>query len=151
MIHRLEQEQIIPAPLERVWAYFATPANLDEMTPDHLRFRIVHGAGEAMHQGQLIEYRVRVAPLVWTTWLTEIRQVREGAFFVDEQRAGPYRFWYHEHRFEAIPGGVRMTDRVTYDVGLGPLGALLHRFWIRPRLEGIFAFRRAQVARLFPG
>jgi ligand-binding SRPBCC domain-containing protein len=149
MIHTLSQDQLIPATLERVWAYFATPANLNEMTPPDLKFQSVGEPAVPMRTGQLITYRIRLMPAIWTSWLTEIRDVQEGVGFVDEQRVGPYKFWHHEHRFSSVPGGVRMTDLVTYDIGYGPIGELLHPLWIRPKLERIFAFRRAKVHELF--
>lgn len=149
MCAELIREQIIPADLEPVWNYFATPRNLDALTPPDLRFRILSAVPERMHPGLLIEYRISPLPGVWLRWLTEIRHVREGSYFVDEQRFGPYRFWYHEHHFEKVPGGVRMTDRVTYEVGWGPFGWLAERCWVRRRLEKIFEFRAAKVREIF--
>lgn len=70
-------------------------------------------------------------------------------YFVDEQRLGPYRFWYHEHSFEAISFGTKMTDRVTYVIPYGPLGDLLNHFWIARRLDGIFEFRRKTIIEMF--
>lgn len=146
---QLLRQQVIRAEPARVWAFFATPRNLDALTPPDLRFRILSDLPARMYAGQLIEYRISPVPGLWLRWLTEIRHVREGEYFVDEQRAGPYRLWYHEHHFEAVPGGVRMTDRVTYDVGWGPAGWLAERLWVRRQLDGIFDFRRQRVDELF--
>lgn len=146
---RLYHQQFIPADLARVWEFFATPRNLDVLTPPDLRFRILDEVPDRMYAGQLIEYRISPVPGVWLRWLTEIRHVREGEYFVDEQRAGPYRLWYHEHRFERRPGGVMMTDRVTYEVGWGPAGWLAEKLWVRRQLAHIFACRRRQVAAHF--
>ncbi len=149
MPHVLQREQFIPADPGRVWAFFATPRNLDELTPPDLRFQI-RGEGPArMYAGQLIEYRISPLPGVWLPWLTEIRHVREGELFVDEQRRGPYRRWYHEHHFAAVDGGIHMTDRVTYDVGWGFAGAMAHACWVRRKLAHIFDYRRARVAARF--
>ncbi len=147
----LLRTQFIPAAPEAVWAFFATPRNLDAMTPPDLRFRILGELPARMYPGQLIEYRISPLPGIWLRWLTEIRHVREGSYFVDEQRAGPYRFWYHEHHFEPVPGGVRMTDRVTYEVGWGPAGWLAEKLWVRRQLEHIFAYRRERVVARFGG
>lgn len=148
---QLLRTQLIPADPASVWDFFSTPRNLDYLTPPGLRFRILSDLPARMYQGQLIEYRISPLPGVWLRWLTEIRHVREGAYFVDEQRAGPYRFWYHEHHFEPVSGGVRMTDRVTYEVGWGPLGWLADRLWVRRQLEHIFDHRRERVATHFGG
>jgi ligand-binding SRPBCC domain-containing protein len=148
-VYRLIRQQFIPAPIERVWAYFATPANLNEMTPPDLDFEIVCGGEPSMYEGQIIEYRVRFLPFVRSLWLTEIVHVTECRSFVDEQRLGPYRFWYHEHLFEPVEGGVQMTDRLTYALLFGALGDLVHALWVRRKLEHIFDFRRQKVAQIF--
>ena len=149
MIHRLYRQQIVSAPLEEVWAYFATPKNLNEMTPDDMKFEIVYGGEGKMRQGQLIEYRVQFMPFVKSRWLTEIAHVREGSYFVDEQRIGPYRFWYHEHHFAAVDGGTQITDQVTYVMPFGFLGEIVHALWVGRRLKSIFDFRAVKVQELF--
>ncbi|RXK54328.1 hypothetical protein ESB00_00020 [Oleiharenicola lentus] len=146
---QLFQQQFIPADPAAVWEFFATPKNLDELTPPDLRFAIRSDLPPRMFAGQLIEYRISPVRGVWLHWLTEIRHVREGRYFVDEQRAGPYAFWYHEHHFEPVAGGVMMTDRVTYDVGWGPFGWLADKLWVRRQLEHIFAYRRQRVEARF--
>lgn len=148
---QLYHQQFIPADSAAVWSFFATPRNLDELTPPDLRFRIQGEVPERMYAGQLIEYRISPLPGVWLRWLTEIRHVREGEYFVDEQRIGPYRLWYHEHHFEPAPGGVMMTDRVTYEVGWGPAGGLADKLWVRRKLGHIFAYRRQRVVARFGG
>lgn len=151
MRHQLHREQFIPAAPAAVWEFFATPRNLNELTPPQLKFRIVGEAAEAMHSGQLIEYRISLFPGLWMRWLTEIRDVETGVFFADEQRKGPYKFWRHEHRFVPANGGVLMTDHITYDVGWGLVGRLVERIWVRRQLAQIFDYRFARVARRFGG
>lgn len=148
-MHTLHREQFIPAPLAEVWTYFATPQNLNALTPPAMDFAI-EGNPAPMFAGQLIAYRIRLGPGVRVRWLTEIRHVQEQAFFVDEQRLGPYRLWYHEHRFEAVRGGVHMTDHVTYALPFGPLGLLVHALWVRRTLRQIFDFRHTAVAARWP-
>lgn len=149
MIYTLETIQTIPADLDSVWAYFATPRNLNEMTPPDMAFEFVRGGDEPMYAGQVIEYRVTIVPGVRVRWLTQITHVRERSYFIDEQRVGPYRLWVHEHRFEPVEDGVRMTDRVTYALPFGPLGILAHAAFVRRRLEAIFDFRRRKVMEVF--
>ncbi len=152
MIHRLHREQVVRGDPARIWEFFASPANLDTLTPTSLSFRIIGSTAPRMFAGQLIEYRIGVLPGVTTRWLTEITHVREGEFFVDEQRIGPYRLWHHEHHYTPIPGGggLRMVDVVTYEVGFGLLGELLHAVWIRRQLQTIFDFRTRRIEELFP-
>jgi ligand-binding SRPBCC domain-containing protein len=149
MIHYLEREQIITAPLGRVWDFFADPRNLNDITPADMKFEIVAGGEGSMFPGQLIEYRIQFVRGMQSVWLTEIAHVREPEYFVDEQRIGPYRFWYHEHSFETVEAGVKVSDKVSYATPFGIIGELMHWLWIRRRLRGIFDFRRDKIASLF--
>jgi ligand-binding SRPBCC domain-containing protein len=149
MIYTLHREQVISAPAERVWAYFATPRNLNEMTPPDMAFEFVHGGNEPMYPGQVIAYKVAILPGVRVRWLTQITHLEPGQRFIDEQRTGPYRLWIHEHNFEPLPNGVRMTDHVTYALPFSLLGDLTHALYIRRRLAQIFDYRRDKVDALF--
>ena len=50
--------------------------------------------------------------------------------FVDEQTAGPFRRWWHEHRFEAVPSGTRMTDVVGFESPAGPIGRAVNAVFL---------------------
>jgi len=149
MIHYLRREQVIPAPVEKVWDYFCNPKNLNEITPPDMNFAILRGGDVKMYEGQIIEYRVEFFRGVRSLWLTEISHVRDGAYFVDEQRLGPYHFWYHEHDFKACPGGTEMTDHVAYVIPFGLLGDVLNAIWIARKLEKIFDYRKQKIIELF--
>jgi ligand-binding SRPBCC domain-containing protein len=157
MIQRLIREQIVYGDPAHIWDFFAAPQNLNVITPDSLSFEIIGDVAPRMFPGQMIEYRVGVLPGLRTRWLTEITHVRDGEYFVDEQRLGSYRLWHHEHHFAPLPAGdasspqgVTTLDRVTYEVGWGPLGDALHALWIRRQLATIFDFRARKIAQLFP-
>lgn len=148
-IHVLEREQRLALGIGAAWDFFASPRNLDEITPPELGFRIVHLPGERMYEGQIIGYRVKIAPGLWVPWVTEIKAVEEGKSFIDEQRSGPYRFWHHRHSFEEVEGGVAMRDLVHYALPGGPVGGLAHRVFVRRKLERIFDYRREVLAARF--
>ncbi len=148
-LHTLEQKQTLPISLDEAWEFFSSPANLDAITPDDLGFHITSPLAGKMFDGQIITYRVRIAPLIHVTWVTEIKCVEECRAFVDEQRFGPYKFWHHRHEFEAVPGGVLMRDKVHYALPFGPFGAIAHALFVRRKLEWIFAFRRKLLVSRF--
>jgi ligand-binding SRPBCC domain-containing protein len=149
MIYTLQREQTIPASIEDVWDYFATPRNLNEMTPPDMAFEFLHGGDEPMYAGQIIAYKVAILPGARVRWLTQITHVNQSYSFIDEQRAGPYQLWIHEHRFDPLPNGVHMIDHVTYALPFGPLGDLVHALYVRKRLDYIFDYRREKVKSLF--
>lgn len=150
-MHLLEREQVLPVSLDQAWEFFSSPRNLNEITPPELGFRIESCEDKPLFDGQIITYRVRLAPLVWVRWVTEIKSVVVRSSFIDEQRAGPYRFWHHRHVFEEVDGGVRMTDTVHYSVGFWFLGEIAHALFVRPKLARIFQFRRDLLSQRFAG
>lgn len=143
--HLLEREQLIPAPLDRVFAFFSDAANLQRLTPAYLNFRILTPLPIVMRVGTLIDYRISLHGLP-LRWRTRISVWEPGVRFVDEQLKGPYRLWIHEHTFEATSDGTIARDSVRYAHFGGPL---VHRYFIRPKLEEIFDFRKAAMGEVF--
>ncbi len=145
----LDASMFLPLPLERVFPFFADARNLEAITPKALRFKILTPPPLDMKPGLIIDYSIRIRgiPMRWRSEITEYQPPRR---FVDEQRRGPYKLWHHEHLFEPAIGpsgepGTTIRDRVTY-IPRG--GALLHRLFVRPELDRIFAFRQDVIRRL---
>jgi ligand-binding SRPBCC domain-containing protein len=147
--HTLHRVQRFPGALGAAWEFFATPRNLDRITPPWLRFELLSSAPDRMCAGLLIHYRLRPMCGIPVTWTTEIVEVDEPRRFVDVQSKGPYLAWRHEHHFREVPGGVEMEDRVHYALPGGMLGEPAHVYIVRPRLARIFEFRRRTVEELF--
>jgi len=144
-IRRLEVEQWFPRPIDEVFAFFADAHNLDAITPPWLHFRIMTPAPIAMAAGTLIDYRLRLhrVPIRWRTRITAWEPPTR---FVDCQIRGPYRQWLHEHMFESREGGTWMRDRIDYSLWGFGLEALLHRYFVGPDVQAIFAYRREKLA-----
>lgn len=140
-VHHLKREIILPMSLEEAWDFFSSPRNLEELTPPDLSFRITHLPSEKMYSGEIITYKIMVAPAIWLGWVTEIKAVEDRKQFVDEQRSGPYRFWHHLHTFEEVEGGVKVGDLVHYSLGWGLFGEIAHSLFVKKKLAGIFDFR----------
>ncbi|MBB5035382.1 SRPBCC family protein [Prosthecobacter vanneervenii] len=152
-VHTLFHQQIIPAPLPEVWAFFSNPRNLSRITPPGMGFSTEEkDLPDAIRPGLMITHRLRPLLGIPMTWLTEITHVVEGRRFVDEQRVGPYAVWHHEHDFEDLGDGrTQTTDRVTYVMPFGPLGELAHPWLVAPELKRVFAHREKAMREIFPG
>ncbi|MCB0646048.1 MAG: SRPBCC family protein [Saprospiraceae bacterium] len=146
---KLECKQFLPLSLEEAWAYFSSPANLNEITPDDMSFEITSGNEHQFYEGMFITYKV--APLlgIKLNWVTEITKIKPGSFFIDEQRMGPYNIWHHEHHFVEKDGGVEMTDLLWYDVGMGPIGKLAEAVFVDQKVKSIFDYRYKKLEQLF--
>lgn len=147
--HVLEQHQRLALAPAAAWSFFADPANLPLITPPDLNFVVTGGGQQPIYPGQIITYTVSPILGIPLAWMTEITQVREGAYFIDEQRLGPYALWHHQHHFRAIAGGVEMRDLIHYRLPAGILGRLAHAVAVRRQLAGIFRYRQQVLARRF--
>jgi ligand-binding SRPBCC domain-containing protein len=66
--------------------------------------------------------------------------------FVDEQIAGPFASFRHEHLFESVAIGTRMVDRVEFAAPFGLLGSVVERIVLRRYLMRLISDRNAAVA-----
>jgi ligand-binding SRPBCC domain-containing protein len=149
-IHSIKTVQTIPVSLDKAWLFFSDPANLSDITPTSMGFRIISKHhGERLYAGQIIEYTVRPLLGIPLYWMTEITHVEAGKYFIDEQRFGPYSLWHHQHHFTEVPGGVEMTDIIHYKLPFWLLGDLANRLFVRKQLQEIFRFRYQKIAELF--
>ncbi len=148
-LYRLHTIQDLPTSKDQAWDFLSDPKNLKIITPDYMGFNILSGADRKMFPGQIIQYIVTPVAGIPTKWVTEITHVKEGEYFVDEQRFGPYALWHHKHFIESIPGGVRMEDIVDYKLPFGVLGQLVHPILVKSKLKEIFEYRKQKLIELF--
>ena len=142
----LQAETVVPSSIDEVAPWFETPANLTLMTPPFMAFEIQQE--EPMGVDAEISYRIRLfgVPMRWTS---RIPVFEPGVRFVDTQIKGPYRLWWHEHRFVAVDGGTRIIDIVHYRVPVPVLGRFANWLWVGPTLLRIFSFRYHTMTQRF--
>ncbi|MCA9398423.1 MAG: SRPBCC family protein [Candidatus Omnitrophica bacterium] len=148
-IFTLTKHQFIPIPIEKAWEFFSNPHNLSEITPPDLALNIKTNNSSKIYSGMLIEYNVKPLFGLSCRWLTEIKHVCEPYFFIDEQRFGPYKFWYHQHFFKPVHGGVEIEDVVHYAIPFPGIDRLMNRWIVRKKLEQIFEYRRRVINNKF--
>lgn len=104
---------------------------------------------EKMYPGMIITYKVSPVLGIKLDWMTEITQVKDQEYFIDEQRFGPYQFWHHQHHFKAITGGVEMNDILTYGIPMGIFGKMANSIFVASKVQQIFDYRKKKVIELF--
>lgn len=146
--HTLSSSHHIPADIDRVWDFFSRAQNLGRVTPRSVGFDI-HTPDPKTESGAVIDYTVRPLFGIPTGWRTRIESVDAPHQFLDVQEKGPYKSWVHEHRFTEVDGGVRVDDRVEYEMPFGPLGSLAHRMAVEKQLQYVFDFRATAIDNIF--
>jgi uncharacterized protein len=146
LVRTLQREQLVAAPLDDVFEFFAQARNLESLTPPTLRFALRSPAAATL-AGTRIGYRLRLHGVPFG-WETLIARWRPPDCFVDVQLRGPYALWEHSHIFERRGGVTMMRDRVDYALPFHPLSALVQRF-VRRDVEAIFDFRARTIRERF--
>ena len=148
---RKEWTITIPQPLDKMWDFFSRPENLNELTPKEVSFEILSPvAGLEMYPGMVVQYRISPFLGIKFDWVTEITQIREKEFFIDDQRVGPYALWHHQHHFRAIDDNhTEMKDILHYQVPFGPIGSIANWLFVERQVNEIFRFREAAIREYF--
>lgn len=140
-------EQFVPYPPEKLFEFFKSAHNLEEITPPTLSFKIENISTKDIEQGTKIDYKLKIHG-VPARWKTEIDEWKPPFKFVDNQLEGPYSLWHHTHEFRPFCGGTLMVDRVRYKLPLGYMGWLMAHHFVRKDIENIFKFRRGFISNL---
>lgn len=133
----LHRESVVDAPIDETFTFFSDAANLERLTPPWLNFTIRTPTPVTMREGAEIDYEIVLHGLK-IPWRSRIDVWEPGVRFVDRQVLGPYRWWHHEHRFEAIDGRTRVIDHVEFIPRVRVISG-----WLAGRdVERIFTFRQ---------
>ena len=145
-----QTKQIVKTDMASCWDFFSNPANLSTITPPDMNFRIrFPDPMPLMYQGLVIQYTVSPLLGIPLNWITEITQVREFEYFVDNQVKGPFKVWHHQHFFKETAEGKEMRDEVNFELPFGKLGEFAGLWIVRKRVEAIFSFRRSVIEKKF--
>lgn len=171
MVHRLEFQHWVHAPVERVFRFFANPGNLPRIMPPESRTELLRvtlapppgiPAAQATITDQeplagtgsevLTSFRLIPFLPVRGYWTARIVEFEWNRYFVDVQEKGPFRSFRHRHETEAeVREGVCGTlvrDVIDYEVGWGVLGGLARRFFVEPQIRKTFAYRQRALEKL---
>ncbi|CAN5505726.1 SRPBCC family protein [soil metagenome] len=148
-MNKLVQTQFLSISISEAWDFFATPKNLNKVTPAEMHFEITSDLPEKMYEGLMITYKIKPMLNISIDWWTEITFIKENEYFVDEQRKGPYRIWHHEHHFKEAEGGVLMTDILFYDIGRSIFGWIAGHIFVHKKVKQIFEYRKKALDKYF--
>ena len=149
-MYQIKRKQDIPVSLIQAWDFFSVIDNLAKITPEHMNFNILSrsDAGE-MYPGMIVTYKISPALNITIKWTTEITQIKEHNYFIDNIIKGPFKIWHHEHHFKQIENGTEIKDVLYYDIPFGFIGRILHKIFIKKRVEEIFNYREEKIKELF--
>ncbi|MFA0742850.1 MAG: hypothetical protein DFNUSKGM_002982 [Candidatus Fervidibacter sacchari] len=135
----------ISAPIAVVVAFHGDPANLVALTPFPVRVKLI-SAPRLLRAGDEVEFCVWVG-FIPIRWVARIVQIDE-ASFTDVQILGPFRHWFHRHRFVPQSDGTTLiVDEIDAALSWHPIRLLVGLLmWLG--LPLLFAYRRKATQRL---
>jgi ligand-binding SRPBCC domain-containing protein len=155
MRHTFQTEQWLPYPREKVFAFFADPANLAPLLPKWQRARVERAyyvgppgvGGVVAGEGSVITISFRPVPLVplRLEWDAYIAEFCWNEYFCDEQRRGPFQYFHHCHRIRDERNGSVVRDEVEYELPLGLLGDLANGLAVRRQIRALFRYRQRML------
>lgn len=148
-VYRLEYEQFVPYPVEDIFGFFEKAENLEQLTPENLKFKILTPSPVKMNVGRLIDYTIKIFGINFH-WRTMITDYYKNKKFIDEQLKGPYAFWHHTHSFKSVNDGTQINDKILYSLPFGVFGRIVHALVVKSELSKIFDYRQKVMNRLFP-
>lgn len=93
--------------------------------------------------------------VTWRAWhfgtpwqlTSRITAINRPHGFIDEQVRGPFHRFHHEHLFEPVGSGSRMTDIVEFEAPAGWLGRLAERLVLASYIRTLIEERNRYLAR----
>jgi ligand-binding SRPBCC domain-containing protein len=145
----------IPATAEQVYRWHAEPGTLERLTPPWEDARVMEDTGGIEQTGSRVTLCVRIGPFK-QRWVAEHTASEPGRMFRDTMIRGPFPHWEHTHNFIPDrpvtpdgPGACWLEDCVEYVLPLGALGRLVAGWYVRRKLDRLFAYRHTVTREAF--
>ena len=171
MTHHFETEHVLPISIDRVFRFFANPANLPRIMPpstgvELLCVKLLPPPGVSAVSatvatqeslagiGSEIIVSVRILPFLpfRMQWIAKITEFEWNHHFADVQKKGPFKSFHHRHELLAETrngvNGTVVCDQIDYEVGFGLLGRLAQKFLISSQLRRTFDYRHLTLEKL---
>jgi len=139
-------ESKINAPRNVVWEWHNQEGAFDRLTPPWENLESI-SAPEDLSPGGTRIIKMKVGPIKMK-WVAEHTDLIEGELFADRMVRGPFKRWWHTHRF--IEHGKEVTivrDEVSYDIPFGFLGRLFGGRYVRKMIDNMFTSRSISLQR----
>ena len=137
------QVSVLPTSVEELTAFHNRPDVLRRLTMPPLVLQVLRDARTSLTQGE-IEFRLWFGPIP-VRWFARHTNGPIPTSFKDIQVKGPLAIWEHEHLFESVPGGAKLTDRITIEHRKGLAGWLTRLAFDGLPLRMLFTYRHWQT------
>ena len=125
--------------MENIIAFHDHPRAINLLTPPPIFVQCLRDDRKSLTEGKLI-FRLWLGPIP-VRWVARHEPGPTETSFIDRMRDGPLAAWQHEHIFRAVPGGVELTDCITFAHKPGLPGFLTRLLFDGLPLRLLFTYR----------
>lgn len=137
-----QKETPVHCSAEQLFKWHETRDALSKLLPPGEPVKILHHDGH-VRDGSSAVLRVGHPPFSFR-WELRHENYLCGEQFSDVQVRGPFRHWKHVHRMiQSGPNESILSDVITFELPFGPLGTLVGKWIIMPKLGKLFDYRHA--------
>ena len=125
--------------MEAMIGFHDAPNALRILTPPPLFIQIVRNGRVSLTEGEVV-FTLWFGP-VPVPWTARHEPGPIETSFVDRMLSGPMASWKHQHTFEKVDGGIRLTDKITFSHKPGWRGFLTRLIFDGLPLRFLFWYR----------
>ena len=140
IVMHYEHETSVHAPRQTVWDWHTREGAFDRLTPPWEPMETVSAPPDLSPGGRRVIRFPLLGPIKGR-WIAEHTDLIEGELFADRMVRGPFKRWWHTHRFVEKGEMTIVEDEVSYDVPMGFLGRLFGGRMVRKRIWQMFTAR----------
>lgn len=129
--------------IEAMTAFHEDPKAFSRLTPPPIFAQIHRRELNSLTDGEM-EFTLWFGPLP-IRWLARHEPGPTSHSFADRMMDGPMAFWLHQHVFEEVDSGVRLTDRITIEHKQGVPGLLTRLMFDGLPLKILFIYRHLRT------
>ncbi len=138
----------IPCPANELFRWHEAPDAFHKLMPPGEVVKVLQHDGKITNGARAV-LLVGVWPVRFV-WELVHQDYIEGRQFCDVQVRGPFSAYRHEHVMIPVDEhNCLLSDRITFSMPLGRLGAWLGRLIFLPKFERLFAFRHEATKKDF--
>jgi ligand-binding SRPBCC domain-containing protein len=138
-----QKQSVIATTMARMIAFHEDPRAINRLTPPPIFVQLLRDDRKSFSEGELI-FRLWLGPIP-VKWVARHEPGPTATSFQDRMIEGPMAFWLHQHIFRDVPGGVELTDRVTYAHKAGLPGLLTRLIFDGLSLRILFLYRHLRT------
>ncbi|MEO1163486.1 MAG: hypothetical protein AAFV98_06885 [Chloroflexota bacterium] len=134
-----EKSTVMETTLDRMMAFHEASEALRQLTPPPIFMQLKEDNRTSIKDGDL-KFTLWMGPIP-IDWHVEHQKGPIESSFADMMLSGPMAYWRHEHIFEEVEDGVKLTDRLTIAHKDGWQGLLTRLMFDGIPLRILFFFR----------